>query len=227
VVVHEQLRRRIISGELAPGAPLSENDLAAELSVSRTPVRESLILLADEDLVQVFPQLGSFVSRVDMRHVADAQFIREAIELASLRDAAVRLDQPALAALRDMLSRQRAVGDDAEEFFRLDEEFHQMLLAVGGHAGAWRSVESAKAHLDRARRLGLRMVSPAATLVAQHTAVVDGLASGDPAAAEAALREHLRAVFGDIERIRERSPELFVSGESGVRPARRIVTVWR
>lgn len=227
VVVHEQLRRRIISGELAPGAPLSENDLAAELSVSRTPVRESLILLADEDLVQVFPQLGSFVSRVDMRQVADAQFVRESIELASLRDAAGRLDEPALAALRDVLSRQRAVGDDTEEFFRLDEEFHQMLLAVGGHPGAWRSVESAKAHLDRARRLRLRMLSPVATLVAQHAAVVDGLAAGDPAAAETALREHLRAVFGDIERIRERSPELFVSGDPAVRPARRSVTVWR
>jgi DNA-binding GntR family transcriptional regulator len=102
-----------------------------------------------------------------------------------------------------------------------------MLLSIGGHAGAWRCVESATVHLDRARRLGLRMVSPVATLVAQHTAVVDGLAARDPAAAETALREHLRAVFGDIERIRELSPELFVSGDPGVRPARRSVTVWR
>lgn len=226
-VVHEQLRRRIISGELPPGAPLSENDLAAELSVSRTPVRESLILLADEDLVQVFPQLGSFVSRVDIRHVADAQFVREAIEVASLRDAADRLDEPALAALRDLLDRQRAAENDVEEFFRLDEEFHQMLLDVGGHAGAWRAVQSAKAHLDRARRLGLRTVSPVATLVAQHAAVVDALADRDPKAAEAALREHLRAVFDDIERIRERSPELFVSGDAGSRPARRSITVWQ
>ncbi|WP_312859100.1 GntR family transcriptional regulator [Pseudonocardia xinjiangensis] len=226
VVVYEQLRRRIVSGELPPGAPLSENDLAAELSVSRTPVRESLILLADEDLVQVFPQLGSFVSRVDIRHVADAQFVREAIEIASLRDAADRLDAPALAALRDVLARQRAAGDDVEEFFRLDEEFHQMLLGVGGHAGAWRAVQSAKVHLDRARRLGLRTVSPVAPLVAQHTAVVDALAAGDPEAAETALREHLRAVFDDIERIRERSPELFTS-EGTSRPARRNITVWR
>jgi DNA-binding GntR family transcriptional regulator len=225
-VVHEQLRRRIISGELPPGAPLSENELAAEMSVSRTPVRESLILLADEDLVQVFPQLGSFVSRLDMRLVADAQFVREAIEVASLRDAADRLDDTALTALREVLARQRGLEDDVDEFFRLDEEFHQLLLAVGGHAGAWRVVEAAKAHLDRARRLGLRTVSPVALLVAQHTAVVDALAAGDVAAAEAALREHLRAVFDDIERVRERSPELFVSDE-GARPVRRSVTVWR
>jgi DNA-binding GntR family transcriptional regulator len=222
--VHEQLR--IISGELAPGAPLSENDLAAELSVSRTPVRESLILLAEEDLVQVFPQLGSFVSRVDMAHVADAQFVREAIEVASLRDAVTRLDPARLDELHDVLARQRAAEADVEEFFRLDEQFHQMLLDIGGHAGAWRSVETAKAHLDRARRLGLRMVSPVAALVAQHAAVVDGLAAGDLGAAEDAMREHLRAVFGDIERIRARSPELFTGGDDA-RPVRRSVAGWR
>ncbi|OZM76998.1 GntR family transcriptional regulator [Pseudonocardia sp. MH-G8] len=222
-VVHEQLRRRIISAELPPGAPLSENDLAAELAVSRTPVRESLILLAEEDLVQVFPQLGSFVSRVDMALVANAQFVREAIELASLRDAAGRLDAAGLAALRDLLARQRLAEGDTDEFFRLDEEFHQLLLAIGGHERAWRAVESAKAHLDRARRLGLRLVSPVALLVAQHGAVVDALAAGDLGAAEEAMRTHLRAVFSDIERVRQQSPELFASGRLA-RPVRRSVT---
>jgi DNA-binding GntR family transcriptional regulator len=223
-VVHEQLRRRIVSGDLPPGTPLSENDLAAELAVSRTPVRESLILLAEEDLVQVFPQLGSFVSRVDMVLVTNAQFVREAIELASLRDAVDRLDDAGLTALRDLLARQRRAEDDAEEFFRLDEEFHQLLLAIGGHARAWRAVETAKVHLDRARRLGLRRVSPIALLVAQHAAVVDALAAGDLGAAEEAMRTHLRAVFSDIERIRQQSPELF-AGDRPARPVRRSVTI--
>jgi DNA-binding GntR family transcriptional regulator len=226
--VHAELRRRIIALDLPPGAPLSENELAAELGVSRTPVRESLILLGEEELVQVFPQLGTFVSRVDLQQVADAQFVREAVELASLRDAAERIDagiDPAgLAALRDVLERQRAVEGDAEAFFPLDEEFHQTLLAVGGHAGAWRSVQSAKAHLDRARRLGLRTVSPVADLVAQHTAVVDALEAGDAGAAEAALRAHLRAVFADVELIRATSPDLFA--DEG-RPTRRVVASWR
>ena len=85
----ETLRRRIISLQLPPGEPLSENELAQELGVSRTPVRESLILLREEGLVQVYPQIGSFVSLVDLGRVSEAQFVREAIECASLRDLAV------------------------------------------------------------------------------------------------------------------------------------------
>ena len=63
----EQLRRRITSLELLPGAPLSENELATQLGVSRTPVRESLIVLVEEGLVSVVPQVGTFVAPIDLR----------------------------------------------------------------------------------------------------------------------------------------------------------------
>src|SRR3954463_4182054 len=97
----EALRRRIISLELPPGEPLSENELSQELGVSRTPVRESLILLREEGLVQVFPQFGSFVSLVDPTRVADAQFVREAIECASVAD--IALDDEGIARLNGLL----------------------------------------------------------------------------------------------------------------------------
>jgi DNA-binding GntR family transcriptional regulator len=223
-LVHQELRRRIISLELAPGSPLSENELASELSVSRTPVRESLILLVEEDLVQVFPQLGSFVARVDPDRVADAQFVREAIEIASLCDAIDRMDSDQLDTLRANLDEQTRAVDDIEEFFRLDEEFHQHLLHAGGHAAAWRTVVSAKAHLDRARRLGLRSARPVANLIEQHTAIVDALEIRDAEAAVGAMRTHLRAVFQDIESIQAQSPELFASPHA--RPVRRVVAGW-
>ena len=90
--VYAELRRRIVTLDWPPGASLSENELAAQLSVSRTPVRESLILLADEGLVQIFPKLGSFVARIDPERVADAQFVREAIELANIPTAVEQAD---------------------------------------------------------------------------------------------------------------------------------------
>ena len=100
--VYDELRRRVLTLQLTPGAPLSENELAAELGISRTPVRESLILLSQEGLVQVFPKVGSFVSRVDPERVADAQFLREAVELASLDDVPAEPDPAQVAALREM-----------------------------------------------------------------------------------------------------------------------------
>ncbi|MEV0055267.1 GntR family transcriptional regulator [Saccharopolyspora shandongensis] len=223
--VHHELRKRIITLKLAPGSPLSENELATELSVSRTPVRESLILLADEGLVQVFPQLGSFVARVDPERVAEAQFVREAIETASLHDAIDRATADQIAALRGNLDEQAAAAADIEDFFRLDEEFHHLLLQAGGHGAAWRTVVSAKVHLDRARRLGLRFTRPTADMIEQHSAIVDALESRDTQAAIGAMRTHLRTVFEDIETIRTQSPEFFASPDD--RPVRRIVTDWR
>jgi GntR family transcriptional regulator, rspAB operon transcriptional repressor len=218
----ENLRRRIISLELPPGEPLSENELAQEMGVSRTPVRESLILLREEGLVQVFPQIGSFVSLVDLGRVAQAQFVREAIECASLTD--FTADAAGIAGLREILASQRSAEAEGniEEFFRLDEDFHRELLRLAGHESAWTAVNSAKAHLDRARRLSLIDTRPVSNLIAQHTAVVDALESKNLADADSSLRLHLRGVFDDVKRIQASSPDLFSDG-SARRPVRRNV----
>jgi DNA-binding GntR family transcriptional regulator len=218
----ETLRRRIISLQLPPGEPLSENELAQELGVSRTPVRESLILLREEGLVQVYPQIGSFVSLVDLGRVSEAQFVREAIECASLRDLAV--DSAGIAGLRVILHGQTEAdaASDVEEFFRLDEDFHRELLRLAGHESAWAAVYSAKAHLDRARRLSLLDARPIATLIQQHTAVVDALEANNLTDADSSLRLHLRGVFEDVQRIQQATPQLFSDGAI-LRPSRRSV----
>lgn len=221
--VYEELRRRVVGLELGPGAPLSENELAAELGVSRTPVREALIMLAQDGLVQVFPKIGSFVSRVDEQSVADAQFLRESVELASLEDVPSPPDPDVVAELRANLAAQVQAEDDVEAFFRLDEQFHQGLLRLAHHEGTWPSVVSAKAHLDRARRLGLQGHS-LHVFTEQHVDVLDALLEGGADAARPLMRAHLRTVFDDIARIRERSPELFAP--SAGPPIRRNIAVW-
>lgn len=221
--VYDELRRRVVTLELAPGAPISENELAAELGVSRTPVREALIILAQDGLVQVFPKVGSFVARVDLQSVADAQFVRESVELASLDDVPGSPDPAIVQELRDNLDRQRQV-DDVDVFFRLDEEFHHGLMRLAGHGGAWPAVVSAKAHLDRARRLGLTENRTPSVFAEQHDAVFHAVLDEGSAAARLLMRTHLRTVFDDIERVRLRSPELFAPPVG--QPTRRNVVVW-
>ncbi|MEU1267724.1 GntR family transcriptional regulator [Streptomyces sp. NPDC005799] len=223
--IYLRLRQMVLTLDLAPGAALSENELAASLGVSRTPVRESLILLAQEGLVQVFPKIGSFVSRVDPGQVADAQFLREAVELASLEDLPERLDAEVAEELWDNLRRQRGTGLDLEEFFALDEAFHQGLMRLSGHGNVWTTVAAAKGHLDRARRLGLHENESPAVFADQHHEILAAVVVGDIALARTAMRAHLRAVFDDIERIRAHSPELFATGTPTV-PVRRNVVVW-
>ena len=223
--IYIKLRQMVLTLELAPGAALSENELAASMGVSRTPVRESLIMLAQEGLVQVFPKIGSFVSRVDPAQVADAQFLREAVELASLEDLPERLDSAVVEELRGNLKRQQRADLDLEEFFELDEAFHQGLMRLSGHANVWTTVAAAKGHLDRARRLGLHENVSPAVFATQHHEIFDAIVGGNVPLARTAMRTHLRAVFSDIERIRAHSPELFATDASTV-PVRRNVVVW-
>ncbi|MCQ8190790.1 GntR family transcriptional regulator [Streptomyces rugosispiralis] len=221
-LVHEVLRSRIVGLELEPGSAVSENDLAAELGVSRTPVRESLILLADEGLVDIYPQMGTFVSRIRERDVASAQFIREALECAALREAVGKAGARDVAELRVLLTAQEEADRqaDMEGFFQLDEEFHARLMAVSGHASAWPVVSQAKAQLDRARRLSLPMTQQMSLLIGQHREVVDLLEAGDLDRADEALRSHLRLVFSDVEKIRSKHPELFSDEDAPLRPRR-------
>lgn len=224
-IIYETLRRKVLTLELKPGEALSEKDLATDLGVSRTPVREGLILLAEEGLVQVFPQIGSFVSRVDPQRVADAQFLREAVELTALEDMPADPDAELLTELDDNLARQRSPEIDVEEFFALDEEFHRGLLRLSGHERAWPTVVSAKGHLDRARRLGLES-SPPQVYADQHVDILDAIRAHDLHRARATMRTHLRAVFADIEHLRHRKPDLFAS-EDDATPVRKSVIVWR
>ena len=202
-----RIREDIIRGRVAPGSLLSENELAASLGISRQPVREALLLIAQEDLVEVRPQSGTYVTRIDPDRVREAQFIREAIELASLAACATP-DADDRRMLRDLIARQRTASD-RDAFYPLDEEFHRALLGLAGHANAWAAVSSAKAHLDRARYVGMSATRSVQDYVDDHERVVDALVEGDADAAADALRSHLRFVFADLEAVRTASPELF------------------
>src|SRR5690606_7134776 len=147
-------------------------------------------------------------SLIDLERVSQAQFIREAIECASLKD--IQFNNEIVAELREILQSQREseASADIQGFFALDEEFHKTLLQVAGHGAAWNAVHSAKAHLDRARRLSLIDEGHVGALIAQHEAVVDAIAAKDVPGATESLRSHLREVFKDIELIQAASPEL-------------------
>jgi len=210
-IVFGILRERIIGLEFAPGESLSESELASSFGVSRTPVRESLILLAEEGLVDVVPQVGTFVSHIREADAAAAQFVREALERASLLDGGQLVAATDVRQLRGMIVAQNAAeaSNDHEAFFRLDEEFHAYLMQAAGHEAAWQIVSQAKAQLDRARRLSLSLTQQLRILIDQHSSIIDRLAAHDVTGADQVLRDHLRLVFTDIKTIRQQHPEMF------------------
>jgi GntR family transcriptional regulator, rspAB operon transcriptional repressor len=143
--VHAALRGDIIAGRRAPREMLSEQDIAAGYGISRTPVREAMIKLAEEGLVEIFPQYGSFVAPIKLRDVFDSQFAREALECAAVDKAIDRIEAADERALRAVIARQRGLQRPQQraQFFRADEDMHMLILRVAGHGNAWHFVEGA------------------------------------------------------------------------------------
>ncbi|WP_434004258.1 GntR family transcriptional regulator [Candidatus Dormibacter sp.] len=211
------IRERIVALDYKPGRQLSENELGAELGVSRTPVREALIRLADEGLVEVVPQLGTFVSLINVQQIRDQQFVREAVERAALSIRGDRLRPDELDALRSYVARQRDTepAADYEGFFALDESFHRMLVGISGYSGAWPAARRAWAHLNRVRRLSLMMPTVLKRLIAEHETLVAALSLPDLQEADRILTRHLRAVLELLPALREQYPGYFLDDEAG------------
>lgn len=201
------LRARIIRGELAPGTRLSEAGIAAELQISRQPIREAFIKLAEEGLLEIRPQRGTVVPKISLRMVEDARFIREAIEADVVKIAAQQFDADRIATL-DRLLLEQARTESVEDFITLDDQFHRHLAEGVGRSHAWHVIEALKAQLDRVRYLSVQQF-PKDKLVEQHASIVDAIRTHDPAQAEAAMRTHLGAIISDLPKIASERAEFF------------------
>jgi DNA-binding GntR family transcriptional regulator len=201
--VYEAIRREIVRGDLAPGGRLSEADLSDRFGVSRTPVREALIRLAEDEMVRIVPRVGTFVAPISIESVLEAQFLREHLECAVIADVCRHIRTDDLDRLRVIVERQKKLTKTADKdgFLALDEEFHATLAVVSRHPGAWRIIQQSKAHLDRARYLSFEMPLHMNEIVAQHERIVDALRRRDAATAEATMRIHVREILITLEKI--------------------------
>lgn len=210
--LYHQLHEAIIRGELRPGQALSESEISKKHSVSRQPVREAFIKLAEERLVTVLPQRGTFVVKISVADVLDSRFVREVIEVAVVQEAAMRALPDKIKVLRDIIAAQASTPPGHnEEFLALDEDFHRELAYSVGRAHAWRVIEGVKAQMDRVRYLSLDDATPIAHIIEQHTRIVDSIEAGDATAAAAAMRTHLREIIKSLPNIAEKNPDVFES----------------
>ena len=205
----DRLRAAIIDNVLTPGTKLSEAEVALNHGVSRQPVREAFIKLANESLLEIRPQRGTFVAKISLPHVMDARFVREAVEADIVKLLADAPDPAVIADLRRQVRAQETlIGGSARDFIAADEAFHRTLAEGADKARAWEVVVEMKAQMDRVRVLSSQHF-PVDRLVAQHLAIVDAIAAGDGAAAERGLRLHLQGILKDLPVIKQERPEYF------------------
>lgn len=217
-LVHRRLRDDIVSMRRRPGDVIFEKEIALEAHVSRTPVREALLRLADEKLIEIVPKSGTMVSRIPAEILPEIIVARAALEAVTVRAAAKTARGSDVAGLRAIMERQRealATGD-IDGFHAADELMHRAIAEAGRLPGLWAMIVQIKVQLDRYRRLTLPQPHRMEHALAEHEAIVEAIAGRDDAAAAAAMDRHLDGLRISLAPIRELNPDYFSGDVSAV-----------
>lgn len=208
--IHDVIRSAIVRLEFAPGEFIDKSALCTQLGVSRFPVSEALGRLADEGFVEILPQRGTRVTRINLSDCQEAMFIRNALEIDTVRAIAPRGDAKLLAALkRNLRDAEHAMKDDDRvRFHELDIELHDLLFDALGFERVKSTVYAARAKIDRMR---LFVCTPERQLSthAEHEKIVDAFASRDAEAAVMAMQDHLSMVTAVFVSFSEMYPDAF------------------
>jgi GntR family transcriptional regulator, rspAB operon transcriptional repressor len=210
--IFETLRDRILTLALKPNTLLSRAELQSEFGISQTPVRDALMKLEQEGLVEVYPQHATVVARIDIDAARQAHFLRVAIELEAVRRVAQNPSAAFIARLRAAIDEQRRMKTrDYPGFVVADHAMHQLFCQEAGVPDLWQIIRRQCGHIDRLRLLNLPLPGKIEAVIRDHEAIVDAIERADPDAAAAALRKHLSGTLSIIEQIRERHPDYFLN----------------
>ncbi|MFY0476276.1 GntR family transcriptional regulator [Achromobacter marplatensis] len=207
--VFEHLREQIVSLELAPGAALSRVTLAETYGLSQTPIRDALMRLAEEALVEIYPQHTTVVSRIDIPAARQAHFLRQSLELEIVHQLAQRPDPMLHKRLQASIDLQRVshANGEYQQFIDADQAFHRDMHAAAGVISLWQLEQRYSGHLDRLRRLHLPEAGKAERIMDDHQRLLDAIVAQAPERAQQVLREHLSGTLSQVAEICKRYPE--------------------
>ncbi|GLT11393.1 GntR family transcriptional regulator [Sulfitobacter porphyrae] len=209
--IHDALRNRIVSLDLAPGQYLSRSAVSDTYKVSLTPVREAMQRLEEEGLLLIYPQSKTEVSRIDVAHAQETQFLRLSLELEVVRRLALAADIAAVDALQNIIARQdlELANGDIDRFRVLDQDFHRHMCHLVGVDALWSLITARSGHIDRLRNLNLPDPGKSNSIMDCHRRIVSTIKSGQVSAAQEVVREHLSGTLSSVDDIRRRHPEYF------------------
>ncbi len=210
--VFEALRESIVSVLLEPGAVLQRAELAEHFGISQTPIRDALIRLGEEQLVDIFPQHATVVSRIDLSAALEAHFLRRAIEVEILKTLC-DLQDPEHSALMQRLKLHLGVQEsalkplDVARLAAADVAFHKEMYDAARVSSLWSLVRKQSGHVDRLRHLNLPAKGKAQAIIQDHRDILEALKQRDAATAEAALRRHLAGTLSFVNDMKKRFPD--------------------
>lgn len=204
------IKENIVNLDLAPGSQISENELAAEMGLSRTPVREALIELSRVKIIEIHPQKRSTVPLIDYELVEESRFMRNLLECAVVEldcEMATPVDLERLAA---NIRLQNFYLDSyyANELMTLDNQFHGILFEIARKNQVFALMQNIAIHFDRVRSMALSAVKNT-KIVQDHEDILTAIRNKDPKAARELMEIHLNRYKIDVATIREAYPHYF------------------
>lgn len=212
---YRMIKDNIIRLELEPGSPISENELAAELGLSRTPVREALIALARARVVEIAPQKRSIVAPIDMDLVEEARFLRDVLECSVVRLVCRVASEEDLIPLEENVKLQEAYvkTGPVESLLDLDNQFHRQLFAITKKLESYEMIQNFAVHFDRMRNIALNNIHHE-DIVEDHRQILEAIRNREERQAKQLMRIHLGRGKVDFVSIRERFPQYFAPVEA-------------
>lgn len=194
-VAYDEIRRRIVEWELTPGTPLSEQELASELELSRTPVREALQRLSREELVRMVRGKGAFVAEISIPDVIELFEMREALEAQASRLASRSSDSEALVAVRTLLAergRAALAKGDVSAYYSMTAGLDQEVVRLADNQRLARALDETWTQIHRVRRLSSASLERLQASVKEHIDILTAIIQGDEEDADQLTRAHVR-----------------------------------
>lgn len=196
----DRIRNDIITLKLEPGKMVYESDLGEQLAMSRTPVREAIRRLVDEELIEVLPQRGVQIAYISLEKVEETRFVRESLEVSAFKQIALLWNQGEVKWKRTQyqveelidLQRQAAEENDAHAFLEYDEQFHHLLLSQLHNRTLMTVIAHMRGHLNRLRYLSLNIKSDMDELIVEHENMFRAIQANDPQQVTVYVAHHLR-----------------------------------
>lgn len=211
--VYRFLKLNIIHLNLPPGQNISEQDVATQLQVSRTPVREAFIKLAQENLLDIIPQKGTYVSLIDTEQVEESKFVRETLEKEIIQHACTQFPAEELFQLQSSLALQDLCISEKNylRFFELDEAMHGIIFKGCKKSRTWNMLQLMNAHYNRVRILNLKdKAFEWDQLLVQHRELVRAISEQDIVLGAKIIDVHLNKVVVDLEHLRAEHSDYFM-----------------
>ena len=210
--IYRILTMNILTLNIKPGTIISEADIREVLDVSRTPIRESIVRLSEELLMNVYPQKGSFVSLIDLKIVEEAYFMRKILEKEVLKLAVKNFSEEGIKELEKNLKFQNIISqveEDHSELFFLDNEFHKIIYKEVQKEKVWNSIQSLSTHYDRVRFLDAVEKTNLVPTLEQHREIIDIIKNKELEKVEAMVDLHLSNFKNKIDYLIKKHPDYF------------------